>query len=151
MLCLEFFLQWGIHVTTPHTTVLTLSILYQWHHISSPVMMWSGKLLASIALTCIWCSFCVSIHRTHLAQPSWYSNVATIVSNTLKPIFSSVHNSLVVICQFLWISWSRCYSFCGMTAVQGHLECDLSFTSLSSLLKCTIHCLSVLSSTVWSP
>jgi len=48
------------------------------------------------------------------------------------------------------MSWLRCSSFHGVTAVHGYLECGLSFTSLLPLLKCTTHCLTVLTSTLWS-
>ena len=76
--------------------------------------------------------------------------IDTIVSNALKLIVSSVHSSLVIIRQFARMSWSRCPSFCGVTAVHGHPECGLSFTLLSPLLKRATHRLTVLTSTVWS-
>jgi hypothetical protein len=79
-----------------------------------------------------------------------YSNVATIVSNALKPIFSSVHSSLVVIRWFTWMSWSRQSSFRGVTAVHGRLERGLPSTSLSSLLKRLTNHHTVRTSTVWS-
>jgi len=103
--------------------------------------------------TCILCSlcFCVSIRGTHLAQTLWYSNIAIIVSNALKLIFSSIHSFLVVICRFGHMSWWRCSSFHGVTAVHGRPEHGLSFMSLSPLLKRATHCLTVLTSTVWSP
>ena len=100
--------------------------------------MWSRKLSPSASFwfnrswqTCIRCSLCscVSIHGTHLAQTLWYSNVATIVSNGLKPIFSSVHSFLVVIRRFAQMNWSRCSSCHGVTAVYGRLEHGLSFTA----------------------
>ena len=102
--------------------------------------------------TCIWCSFCcyVSIDGTHLVQTSQYSKIVTTISNTLKPIFSSIQSSLVIIFRFAWMSWWRYFSFWGVTAVHGHLEHGSSFTSLLSLLKCTTHCFTVLSSNVWS-
>lgn len=59
-------------------------------------------------------------------------------------------SSLIRIQQFAWMSWLR-FSFCGMTAVRGHLECGLSFVYLSLLLKHTTHCLTLLTFTVWSP
>ena len=74
--------------------------------VSSPVMMQSKKLSPSALYwfsrslqTCIQCSFCscVSICGNHLAQTLQYSNVATIVFNALKSVFSSIHSSLVVI------------------------------------------------------
>jgi len=86
----------------------------------------------------------------HLVQNLLFSSIVTIVSCALKLLFSTVLSSLIVIHWFMWMSWSRCSSFHGMTAVHGHLECDLSFTLLLSLLKCTTHCLTVLTSTGWS-
>ena len=38
----------------------------------------------------------MSIHGTHFVQTLQYSNVVIIISNALKPIFSSVHRSLVI-------------------------------------------------------
>jgi len=121
-LCLEFVLLWGIHVlplhgllfwlwlivVTPHliTEKLSLSALY-WFSRS----WWTWKLCSF--------SFCVSIHEIHLAKILQYSNVATIISNIMKLIFSSKHSSLVVVHQFMWISWWRHSSFHGVTAVPG--------------------------------
>ena len=98
---------------------------------------------------CFLCS-CVRIRGTHLAQTLQYSNVATIVSKALKSIISSVHSSLVIICRFERMSWSRCSSFHGVTAVHGHPERGLSFMLLSPLLKRATYRLTVLTSTVWS-
>lgn len=47
---------------------------------------------------------CVSICGTHWVQTLQYFHIATIVSKTLKSVFSSVHSFLVVICQFTWMS-----------------------------------------------
>ena len=88
----------------------------------------------------------------HLWDPFvWYSNVANIVSNTLKPVFSLVHSSLVIIHWFVRMSWSRCSSFHSERAVHDHSEHGLSFMSRSPWQKCTTHHLTVLTSTVWSP
>ena len=123
-------------------------------------MIWSRKLTPSALRwlsrswqTCKWCSLSsyVSIHESHLAQTLWHPNIVTIISNTLKSIFSSIHNSLVITHQLEQTSWLRHYSFCGVTAVHSWLEHGLSFTSLSPLLKRTTHCLTVFTSTVWSP
>jgi hypothetical protein len=46
---------------------------------------------------------------------------------------------------------SRHSSFHELAAVLGRTECGLPLTSLSLLLKCNTHCLTVLTSTVWSP
>jgi hypothetical protein len=81
----------------------------------------------------------VSIRGIHLAQNLRYSNVATIASNALQPIFSSLHSFLVVIRRFARMSWSRRSSFRGVTAVHGRPERGLSFTSLSPLLKRATH------------
>ena len=88
--------------------------------------------------TCTWCYLCswVSICGTHLVQTLQYSYIATIVSKALKLIFSSVHSSLIVIHQML-MNWSKCSSFCGVTAVYCCPECGLSFMSLFPLLKLT--------------
>jgi hypothetical protein len=52
----------------------------------------------------------MSIRGTHLAQTLRYSNVATIVFNALKPIFSSVHSrdppiSADELIEALFVSW----------------------------------------------
>ena len=44
---------------------------------------------------------------THLVQNLEYFSVATIVSNSLKPRFSSVYSFLVVVHQFAWMSRLR--------------------------------------------
>ena len=49
------------------------------------------------------------------------------------------------------MSWLKFSSFCGVMSVHDCLEHGVSFTSLSPLQKCTTHCLTVLTSTVWSP
>jgi len=100
----------------------------------------------------IWCSFCfcMSISGTHLLQASQYSNVATIVPSALKLMFSSIHNSQVIIFQLATMRWSRCY-FLVWQVAQGHPDHSSSFTSPSPVLKCTTHCLTVIPSTVWSP
>ena len=59
-----------------------------------------------------------------------------------------LHSSPVVMGWFMWMSWLRCTSFCGMKAVHGCSECDLTFTLLLPQLKCTTHHLTVLTSTV---
>jgi len=84
------------------------------------------------------------MHQTHLAQTLWYSNVATIVCSTLKPIFSSIHSSLVVIHQFVWMSKSRHSLSHAETTIHGHPEYDLSLMLLLPLLKCTTYHLVVL-------
>ena len=119
-----------------------------WYHISSLVVMWSRKLSPSVTYpfnkswqSFIRCSFHshVSIYGTHRAQTSQYSSSATVTSNALKLIVSTTHSFPVVICWVTWRSWTRCSSFCGMTAVHSLTERDLSFTLLSLLLKCTTH------------
>ena len=79
------------------------------------------------------------------------TDFATIVSIAFKPIFSSLHDSLVIIQWFTQMSSSRHSSFCGVTAVDSHLECGLSFMLLLPLLKCTTHCFTELTSSIWSP
>ena len=86
----------------------------------------------------------MSIYETHLPQTLWYSNITNIISNALKLTFRFIHSSLVIIHQFTWMVWF------GVTAVHSCLECGLLLTSLSPLLKCITHCLTVLTSTVWS-
>jgi hypothetical protein len=77
-------------------------------------------------------------------------SVSTIVSNALKLIFSYVHSFVFVNHRFAWMSWSKRSTFRDVTALHGHLERGLSFTCLSPLLKRATHCLTVLTSTVWS-
>ena len=60
-------------------------------------------------------------------------------------------NIVTTISQSTQMSRLRRSLFHGVTAVHGCLEHSLSFTSFSPLLKCTTHCLTVLTSTVWSP
>lgn len=123
-------------------------------------MIWSRKLTPSALRwlsrswqTCKWCSLSsyVSIHESHLAQTLWHPNIVTIISNTLKSIFSSIHNSLVITHQLEQTSWLRHYSFCGVTAVHSCLEYSLSFMSLPPLLKCSTHHITVLTSSAWPP
>jgi len=52
---------------------------------------------------------------------------------------------------FTQMCWLRCSSFHDVTALYGHLYCGLSITWLLALLKCTTHCFTVFTSTVWSP
>jgi hypothetical protein len=59
---------------------------------------------------------------THTAQILWYSNIANIICSTLNPTFSSVQNSLFVICWFAQMSWVRRSSFHELAAVRGHPE-----------------------------
>jgi len=104
------FLSVGnLHLTTPQTAILTPAC-------SGDTMscQWSRKLWPSALNwfsrsweTCVSCSFysCVSIHGTHMAQTLWCSSIATIISNALKPIFSFWYSSLIIICQFMWLSW----------------------------------------------
>jgi len=147
----------NLHVAIPWTAVLTLA--HSSDITSSLVTMQSWK-QSSSALNwvnmswqaCIQCSFCscVSIHRTHLLQTLQYFSVATIISNALKLIFRSIHSSVLVIHWFAQMSWSRHSSSCE-TAVHGYMEWNLPSMSLSPLLKCTTHCLTVLTASVWSP
>lgn len=131
-----------------------------WHHVSSLVVMWSMELSPSASYwfawswqTCIQCYFCsyVTTCGTQLVQTSWFFNVATTVSNSLRLIFTSVHNSLIIISRFSLMSWSGCSLFCGVTDAHGCLECVLSFMFLSPLLKYTPQpSLCLHPSTVWS-
>ena len=101
--------------------------------------------MSSMVIRCSFCSF-VSICGTFLVQTSQYSNVATIFSNSLKPIFSCVRSSLVIICWFMWMSWSQHFSFHGVTTV--HVCQNVNCFSLLLLLRHTTHCLTLLTSTV---
>jgi len=78
-------------------------------------------------------SYCVSICGTHLAQTFWYSNITTTTSNTLKPVFSSLHSSLIVICWFTQMIKTRCFMVQQLCMVM--LEYGSSFTLLPSLWK----------------
>lgn len=92
------------------------------------------------------CLFLCEHSWTHLLQTLRYFSVATIISHTLKSIFSSVHSSLAIMHWSAWMSWSRCSSFHNVTVVNGHPICGLSFTSLLPLLWLLI----LLTSTAWS-
>ena len=74
---------------------------------------------------CICCSFCSCVWAFS-AQTSQYSSIISIISNTLKPILSSVQSSLVIIWWFAWMNLSRQSSFPGLEAVHGHLDHGLS-------------------------
>jgi len=69
----------------------------------------------------------------------WYSNIATIIYNTLKRVFSSIHSSLILISSFVHRSWLCWSSFHGVTAVHGHPEHGLFFMLLSPILNHTTH------------
>lgn len=85
---------------------------------------------------------------THLMQTLWRSDIATIISNALKLLFSSVHSSLIVIWWPVWMSWLR--HFCDEAAVHGDPEHSLCFMlllpqhhlngwhQLFGLQKCTV-------------
>ena len=53
--------------------------------------------------------------------------------------------------QFRQMSWLRCSSFCGVTSCVSDGRAQMSFTSLSPLLKHATHLFTVLTSTGWSP
>jgi len=143
----------NLHITAPWTAVLTpvcsgdttRKAVTQETVTPSLVLV---HLVLTTLNSVLFC-FSVTICGTHMVQILWYSSIATIVSNTLKLIFNSIHSSLVTIYRFTWMSWLRFSSFYGVTAMQGHPERGLSFTSLSPLLKSTTHCLTVIVSTVW--
>jgi hypothetical protein len=83
---------------------------------------------------CTWWSSCscMSIRGTHLAQTLWYSNVASIVSDTLNLTFSSVQRYLVIICRFAQMSWSSHSSFREVAAMQDHPEHGLSHITVAT-------------------
>ena len=97
----------------------------------------------------MWCFICscMSIHRTHLAQTVWYSNIATIVSSALKLIFSSKqfshHNSLIhthkPIKTFL-ISWCDSYAWPSITWLIFCIAVATAVTSPTTSLHYS-HCL----------
>ena len=72
-----------------------------------------------------WSKFSASKHR---------SNTVTTISSAFLP---AMKKSL--------------HACCASKNLHGHPERDLSFMSVPPLLKHTIHCLTVLTSTVWSP
>jgi len=83
-----------------------------WHRKASPsASYWFNRSWQ----TCTYCSFWsyMSIHGTHFVGTLQYSNVVIIISNALKPIFSSVHRSLVISHPFTRMSWWRDSSLCG--------------------------------------
>ena len=62
----------------------------------------------------------MSISGTHLVQSSLqFSSAVITISNALKLIFSSMHSSLVIICLFMQVSWSRRSAFSDVTSVHG--------------------------------
>ena len=101
--------------------------------------MWSRKLSPSASYcfnrsweTWMWCP---SIPGWALIRSTWsklrYFNIDTIVSNTLKPIFSFC--CLVLICWFMQKSWLTYSSLCAVTTKHGHWN-------LACLLHCSYHC-----------
>ena len=129
------------HDTTPWTSVLTLAchkdtispVIMEFRKLSSSALYWFNR----FRQTCISCYFSswVSSSGTHLVQTLQYSNTVTIVSNTLKLIFSS----LIINNQYVWMNRPRSSSFHGATVAHCHPDCSLSFTSLSPVLKYTTH------------
>jgi len=101
--------------------------------------------------TCIQCSLCscVSIRGTHLAQTLRYSNVATIVSNALQPIFSSVHSSPshnLPICadeliETLFVSWCDSCAWPSGTWLVFHVTVATAETCHPPPHCANIHCL----------
>jgi len=98
--------------------------------------------------TCTPCSFCfcVSIHGTHLEQTLWYFSTSTIVSNTLKTIFSPIHSSLVIICQFAQISchitsWCASYARASRTWLVFHVTVAIAETHHPPPCYAHVHCL----------
>ena len=96
-------------VATPWTALLTpacsadTTFWHRWwcdpgnHHLQPYIgSLGSDKLAYGVLSVPLW---------KHLEQTSWYSCVATIISNTLKPVFNSIHSSLVIIHWFAWVSW----------------------------------------------
>ena len=108
---LELFLRWGIHnfsltellfqLCLVVVTICLILIMIQPRKPSASASSIGPDKLAYGALS-------VPVHGIHLAQTLQYSSVSTIVSSSLKPIFSSIHSSLVNIWWFAWISWLRC-------------------------------------------
>lgn len=119
---LDFSLMRNLHVATQWAAILTPA---HSGDVSSPIMMQSRKrspsalywfyMSSTKLLTVSFCSF-VNIHVTHLLETLWYSNIATIISNSLKLIFNSIPSVLIAIHEFKWMSWSRLSSLCNMTA-----------------------------------
>jgi len=64
---------------------------------------------------------------------------------------SELQNTIYQHSLFVWMNRPRCSSFCCVTVVHGCPECGLSSTWYLPLVKCTTHCLTVLTSTFWSP
>jgi len=88
--------------------------------------------------------------------PRWHNVCNISMLPSLFPMHCSIYSvlykvPLVVIQEFVWMSWSRCSPFRVVIAVYRSLEHGLLFTSLLSLLKCTTDHLTLLMSTPWSP
>ena len=141
------------HVANPETDIFT------WVHSDDTMSYPTNNVIQETLTSSFLCvqQVLTNLHTVFflfLCEHSWdpggemlqYINVANIISNALKSIFSSAHSFLVVI-WFMQMSWSRHSSFHGVTAVHGCQEHGLSFTLLP-LLKCTTYHLAVL--TVWS-
>ena len=83
---------------------------------------------------------CVIMYGTHLAQTLQYSNVAKIISDTLKLTLSSVHSFLVIIHWFALHFESRhlCQTACNVTC---HSHCCLHCWNTLLIIGFHIHCL----------
>lgn len=117
-----------------------------WHHDLSLVVMWPRKLSSTASCwfsrswqTFIQCSFCylMSILGTHLMLTLQYSNITTVVSSALKPIFNAVPwsqfadsdiwgdreeepDGLLAAFRSSWGEWRSSTELCFLVTVAGH-------------------------------
>ena len=110
-LWLELLLRWGIYLSPLHGLLFWLQIIAVTPYLISSNYAILETVTVNLALIqiCIWFyfCFCVSVSGTLMVQTLWYSNIATIISNALQPIFSSIHRFLVIIHQLVQRSWWR--------------------------------------------
>lgn len=133
------------HFHSPLSNAFFVGLSISFHHNIQKNCSYGMCMVDHIQMSCfIGFNILNLLSWTHLQQALWYCNVGIIISSALKPIFSSVHSSLVIILPFMWISWWKHISFCSMTAVYDHPEHGLSFILLSLLSKniTNIYCLS---------
>ena len=102
-------------------------------------MTWSRKLLPSDL--CGFSRFCIFF--LFLCEHSWHPlNANFVIFQHCHHcyqcmIFSCVHSSLVINHWSEWTSRLVRFSYHGLTAVQGHLECGWTLMLLSPLMKCS--------------
>lgn len=101
------------------------------------VLYWFSRSLQT--LYTVFFLSCVSIYGTHLAQTLQYSSVATIDSNALKSVFSSIHSILVVIWRwadldaFQFMMWQLCMALQNVLCLSHCFPCCSNVPPTASL------------------